>query len=338
MQGPWGVLLVYSPTIVFGLFLVVSLIREPRQFRNAIWLLLFIITLSACLFLQFGTVWMLLPILAIVVLAPVVVVVFLVANTVVVTRNEGVSLATLLPGILALAVVGYIALLPVLTVLKAPEWVMDIAMLVMVEGLWFFLSFVALLMYSWLYRLFPRRRVYDYIIIHGAGLQGDKPTPLLRGRIDRAVTLWERQNRRAKIIVSGGRGDDETISEAEAMRRYLVDERKVPETAILMEDQSTTTLENLRLSKRIMDDLSGEDAYRAALVTSDYHVFRASEYAHVLGMRADGVGSHTKGYYWPSAFIREFVAISRSHMWPYIIIAIVWVAWSVLAGVASMMA
>ena len=65
-------------------------------------------------------------------------------------------------------------------------------------------------------------------------------------------------------------------------------------------------------------------AYRAALVTSDYHVFRASEYAHQIGLKADGVGSRTKGYYWPTAFIREFVAISRSHMWPYIVIAALW--------------
>jgi uncharacterized SAM-binding protein YcdF (DUF218 family) len=105
-----------------------------------------------------------------------------------------------------------------------------------------------------------------------------------------------------------------------------------------MEDRSTTTLENLRFSKRIMDERSWENSYRAALVTSDYHVFRASEYARVLGLRADGVGSHTKGYYWPAAFIREFIAISRSHMWPYYVIAGVWVARSILAAVASMVA
>ena len=338
MGGPWGVLLVYSPAMVFGLLFIVSLIREPRQFRNAIWLLLFLTTLCGCLFLQFGTIWMLVPIGVIIALTPLVVVVFLVSNTIVVARHEGVSMATMLPAALAVAVVGYIMLIPVLTVLKAPVWALDMAMLVMFEGLWFFASFVALLLYSWLYRMLPRRRHYDYIIIHGAGLNGDRPTPLLKGRIDRAVTLWERQGRRASLIVSGGQGADEIVSEAEAMRRYLVRDRGIPESSIIMEDRSTTTLENLRFSKRIMDERSGENSYRAALVTSDYHVFRASEYARVLGLRADGVGSHTKGYYWPAAFIREFIAISRSHMWPYYVIAGVWVAWSMLAAVASMVA
>lgn len=83
-------------------------------------------------------------------------------------------------------------------------------------------------------------------------------------------------------------GSDEVVSEAESMRRYLTESRHVPADAVLMEDRSTTTMENLRFSKEIMDARSGVQsvpgrrglAYRCALVTSDYHVFRASEYAH----------------------------------------------------------
>ncbi|WEV41376.1 YdcF family protein [Bifidobacterium sp. ESL0682] len=176
------------------------------------------------------------------------------------------------------------------------------------------------------------------------------------------------------FVVSGGQGADEQISEAEAMKRYLIEERGVPASSILKEDQSTTTFENLRNSKVIMDArsnatqsahiLSSGDnestasdvgdspkslsssaiaehrsdrvermkdrrscPYRVAVVTSDYHVFRAGEYARELGLKSDGVGSHTKGYYWPTAFIREFIAISRAHFWPYAVIAVLWVVW-----------
>ncbi len=68
------------------------------------------------------------------------------------------------------------------------------------------------------------------------------------------------------------------------MRTYLVEERGVPADAVIEEDRSTTTMENLRNSKAIMDARSGAGAYRAAVVTSDYHVFRTAEYAHKIGL------------------------------------------------------
>lgn len=333
-------LLLYSPSIVFGLLFLWDFHKEPRQFRNAIWFLLFAMTLSAVLLLQFGRRWFLLPVVVIVILAPVVSVVFLVVNGIIVIRHEGASLSTLLPLLLALAIIGYVLLFPVLNTFKAPAWAISLAGLITLEGTWFFFSFLALLLYSWLYRKLPRRRRYDYIIIHGAGLKGDQPTPLLRGRLDRALELWERQGRRAMLIVSGGKGPDEAVSESQAMKQYLVEVRHVPEDKILQESRSTTTLENLRYSKEIIDartPLTEEEVGprrfkwrresetgRVALVTSDYHVFRASEYASRVGLKADGIGCHTKGYYWPAAFIREFIAVTRSHLWPYAVILVLW--------------
>lgn len=328
-------LLLYSPSIIFGLLFFYGLYREPRQFRNAIWLLLFILCLSATLVLQFGLRWLILPLVILIILAPIVVLIYLLINTLVVVRHEGASLTTLLPLLLAGVVAVYIFLSPLLLIFNAPHWMLVLGGLFTLEGTWFFFSFLAFLLYSWLYRSLPRKRHYDYIIVHGAGLQGDKPTPLLRGRLDKAVQLWSQQDKQGRFVVSGGRGPDEDVSEAQAMFTYLTTSCGVPGEAIIMEDQSTTTLENLRQSKKLLDSRyrvgTGPKDYRVALVTSDYHVFRASEYASHIGLKADGIGSHTSGYYWPTAFIREFVAITKAHWWPYLILALIWAVWAILS-------
>ena len=174
-----------------------------------------------------------------------------------------------------------------------------------------FTAFIAFLLYSFIYLATPKKKIYDFIIIHGAGLRGEEPTPLLRGRIDQAVELWKAQGSHAILVPSGGQGSDEVISEAEAMSRYLT-ARGVPQDSILLEDHSTTTLENLLFAKHLLD-AQGLGTYRCAFVTSDYHVFRTALYASKVGLKGDGIGSKTTGYYFPTAFIREFIAITKEH-------------------------
>ncbi|MBF1140923.1 MAG: YdcF family protein, partial [Thermobifida sp.] len=204
-----------------------------------------------------------------------------------------------------------------------PRFVLGFLFAMTLCGAWFFLSFTALLLYSWLYRSLPRKRQYDFIVIHGAGLNGTELTPLLRGRVDRAYDLWIKQQKRGIFIPSGGQGSDEEISEAEAMARYLRS-REVPDSAIVLEDRSTTTWENLTYSRDLIAQLSEGNLPRTALVTSDYHVFRTAMYARAVGFNADGLGSKTAGYYFPTAFIREFIAISRRYWWPYAVIMGLW--------------
>lgn len=148
--------------------------------------------------------------------------------------------------------------------------------------------------------------------------------PLLRGRIDKALELWKAQGAHAILIPSGGQGSDEVISEAEAMARYL-SSRGVPQDSILLEDRSTTTMENLLFAKHLLE-ARVLGAYRCAFVTSDYHVFRTSLYASKVGLKGDGIGSKTAGYYFPTAFIREFIAITKEHWLPYVIITMIWAA------------
>lgn len=354
-----GPLIVYSPGLIMLVVFLRSYFREPRQFRNAIYLFFTVMLLAPALLMQFGQQWMLAPLVIAIIALPVIVIGFLLINTVIVVRHEGLHLSTLLPALMAGAIVGWALLFPLAAAFNMPNFILAIAGLITVEGLWFFMTFVALLMYSTLYRVLPKRRVYDFIIIHGAGLMGEEPTPLLRGRIDKAVDLWEKQGKVGKLIASGGQGSDEVISEAEAMTRYMISKRQVPAEAILRENRSTTTMENIQFSADLISNyvrefgvpqyatvrggkLSGKQyrkvlgwlrglgqphdggKRRCALVTSDYHVFRACEYAHSIGLNADGVGSHTRAYYWPTAFIREFIAVTKSHLTPYIVIAILW--------------
>ena len=159
-------------------------------------------------------------------------------------------------------------------------------------------------------------------------MKGEEPTPLLRGRIDKALELWSAQGCSAILVPSGGQGSDEVISEAEAMSRYML-RQGVPREAILTEDQSTTTMENLVFAKNLLDARQATP-YRCAFVTSDYHVFRTALYASHVGLKGDGVGSKTAAYYFPTAFIREFIAITKEHWMPYVILTIIW-ATSVLA-------
>lgn len=348
--------LLLAPAVIPGALFIYSFIKEPRQFRNALYLFVTLVWSSILLVLRLNNYVLGIALVLIVLLTPILTIVFLLVNTVVVVRNNGFSLTSMLPFLMA----GFLVLLiasPTIVNYFDPD-VRHIIVFVLglftLEGLWFSFTFMALLFYSWVYRLLPRRRQYDYIIIHGAGLDGPRPTPLLAGRIDKALELWNKQHQYGKFVVSGGQGADEVVSEAQAMRDYLL-EKGVSGDAILMEDKSTTTWENLRYSLAIINadratgvdatssaavassgdvtttasDASTSDAsgtvasngdFTTAVVTSDFHVFRCAEYAHNLGIKADGIGSHTKGWYWPTAFIREFIAITKAHLWPYLVI------------------
>lgn len=104
-----------------------------------------------------------------------------------------------------------------------------------------------------------------YAVILGAGLNGDQISERLKIRLDTAL-LYLKENH-IPIIVSGGQGEDELISEAEAMKRYLID-NGIESDRILLEDKSTSTYENLLFSKNTMK----LENPKIALVTSDYHM------------------------------------------------------------------
>ncbi len=155
----------------------------------------------------------------------------------------------------------------------------------------------------------------DFIIILGCRLQPDgTPTPLLRGRIDRALAFARKQKeisgKDVIFVTSGGQGADEAVSESESMKRYLL-KQGVPEERIVKEDASTDTFENMKFSKEKI--LAREPAGKVAFSTTNYHVFRSGLMARRVKMKAIGVGAKTKWYYWPNAAVREFVGLLTQH-------------------------
>ena len=169
------------------------------------------------------------------------------------------------------------------------------------------LSFLFFMIYTLFLQIIPRKKDFDYVIIHGSGLlDGDRVPKLLRDRLDKAIEVYRQDPTPPKLIPSGGQGSDERIPEAEAMKRYLLS-KGIPGEDILPEDRSATTLENLRFSQVIINRFPGRKY--TALVSSNYHIYRALRYCREIGLKCTGIGSHTALYYWPSALIREYIAV-----------------------------
>ncbi len=155
----------------------------------------------------------------------------------------------------------------------------------------------------------------DFIIVLGCAIRKDgTPTPLLRGRLDRALSFAKAQEtetgKAPVFVLSGGQGVDECIPEAECMRRYLASQG-VPEERMLLEDRSTDTAENMRFSRQLIQER--DPSATVAFSTTNYHVFRSGLKARRVKLRALGMGCRSKWYFWPNAAVREFVGLITQH-------------------------
>lgn len=148
-----------------------------------------------------------------------------------------------------------------------------------------------------------------YVIVLGAGLKGDVPTLSLRNRLDAALE-WLEAHPDCVAVVSGGQGPGENMPEGEAMGIWL-EARGIEPERIIVEDKSTSTMENLENSFALIREAGGEPDGNCAIITSEYHLCRAKLMARSLGVEAWGVAAHTS---WPSLmlnyFIREAFAVT----------------------------
>lgn len=155
---------------------------------------------------------------------------------------------------------------------------------------------------------YPQQDV-DYLIVLGAQVRGTRVTKSLAKRLDAAME-YAQKHEEVTVIVSGGQGAGEEISEAEAMKRYLVDAGLSPKR-IVMEDQSTTTKENLIFSHEKMEH--PDDA--AAVVTNNFHVYRAMKLAQTLGYRnVQGLAGGTDKILFVNYMVREAFAVLKEYV------------------------
>lgn len=180
-------------------------------------------------------------------------------------------------------------------------------------SLYFLWLYTANAIYASICAVIPTFRKPDYILVLGAALHGDKVSPILASRLDKAVQQYKRWGRDAFIITSGGQGKDELVAEAIAMKRYMIDKYRIAPNKIITETKSTTTFENMLFSKKIIDKRLGKA--RGIFVTNDFHVFRASMYAKKVELKAVGIGARTAFYYVPNAYTREFIGILEITKW-----------------------
>lgn len=236
----------------------------------------------------------------------------LVLNTAVVVRREGLRIATLVPA----AIGGAIAATLTLTVwwmlgFDLGIWVITLVALAIIPGAMMIVELAAYALYAGIYRRRHLRATdAEVIVVLGAGLNGDSVTPLLAGRLDRAVAAARDMTaaRHPLIVVSGGKGSDEKVSEASAMARYLRENTDIPAASIIEEDQSTTTEENLANTIALLAARS-IDWRTMVVVTSNFHVLRTAALTARLQIpHAEVLGARTAWYYLPAGFLREFAA------------------------------
>lgn len=302
------------PFFVSSWILLIALsLWKPQRFKNAFLLMVALFFTAVTITCFFGPdMWKADVILAFMVFACLLFVpILLIWNGKLVIQREGKSKANMLSLFLGIGIgVGELAWFAIIlsdALLRANRKLYGIVALFGVTV--FYLSFILLtfVVYSLYIQYIPKSINFDYVIIHGCGLiNGSEVSPLLASRIDKAIEVFNKSKIKPTIIPSGGRGDDETKSEAEAMKEYLL-EHGIPEDKIYLENKSTTTMENLAECKKYIEQHGSKK--KVALVSSNYHIYRCMLYADKLKMKCIGIGSKVAWYYWPTALIREYVAV-----------------------------
>ncbi len=143
------------------------------------------------------------------------------------------------------------------------------------------------------------------VIVLGCKVYGERPSITLEERL-KAALKYLNANPDSACIVSGGQGVDETISEAECMYLYLVNNGIAPDR-IYKEDKSTTTRENLAFSYEIIKEQGLKE--QIAIATNNFHEYRAGKVADSLGLEHGAASGDTALWLLPTYYARELFAI-----------------------------
>ena len=173
------------------------------------------------------------------------------------------------------------------------------------------LSFAAFLM------IYGMNDSADYgenaVIVPGAGIDGETVRGSLARRLDKAAEYYGKNNE-TKIVVCGGQGPQESITEALAMERYLIG-KGVPEANIIKEEKSVSTYENVTFAKEILDKHFPQ-GFSCVVITNDYHIYRTVRIAEDAGITANHMHVGTVWYTLPANYTREMLAVMKMWLFP----------------------
>lgn len=154
----------------------------------------------------------------------------------------------------------------------------------------------------------------DYVLVLGCRVREDGPSEALQDRIQ-AAYRYLKEYPQAVCIVSGGKGADEPISEAQCIFEHLVDLGIEPER-IWLEEQATSTMENIQYTLELLEEKTGKRPDSLGVISSDYHLYRAKLYAKHCGIEVKAVAAKTNSL--PlriNNYLREIAGV-----WHYIIL------------------
>lgn len=153
-----------------------------------------------------------------------------------------------------------------------------------------------------------------YIVVLGAAVHGDSPSLSLQERINAAYTYLA-AHPEAQAVLSGGQGSGENLSEARCMWNSLT-AMGIPESQLWLEEQSTSTWENLQFSLALIEEYTGQRPEVLGIVSSEYHLFRAGLFADACGVEAVGIPAATG---WVTLRINYFLR-EAAGVWHYILL------------------
>ena len=142
-------------------------------------------------------------------------------------------------------------------------------------------------------------------IVLGCRVYGERPSLSLVERLEAAYTYLT-EHPEAVCIVSGGKGDSENISEAEAMYRWLIN-KGIDASRIYKEERSTSTDENIRFAKELIEQNNLNP--NITIITSEYHTYRAGIIAEKYDLNYGTAPGHTAIWLFPTFYVRELYAI-----------------------------
>ncbi|MGR8831408.1 YdcF family protein [Leuconostoc citreum] len=233
-------------------------------------------------------------------------------NGILVLRKENVSIANLLTLLIGtFSILGGFFYTALKSVLGYNQFLEFFRNTLISCQLYIFILAIAFLCSSFLIKMVRLNFDKDYIIVLGSGLiNGKVVSNLLASRILIAKKFKEQQllktNKNLFLIMTGGKGSDEEVSEADAMKDYALS-LGVAKEDILTETFAENTYQNMLYSKELLIQHK-IDVNKGLFATNDYHVFRAGIYARKVGLQIDGLGSKTRKYFLPNALIREYIA------------------------------